>query len=257
MKEDLITFNNVSKIYENKIILEDINISIKKGESVAIIGHNGEGKSTFLRMVSGLTKINSGEINYSHKLKFAYVPDNFCKLNITPRKYINHIGIIEGIPKTELEEKSEKLFRSFFLDKMIDISMKNLSKGSLQKVGVIQALLTNPDVLLLDEPLSGQDVKSQGVFISLVKKMKQDGVAIIMACHDELLVNKLSDTVYEINNRNLRLSTEFNWESDVLTFKNNKELTQNIKEIIEKEKNENGQLKIQVNKVSFCNLYEN
>ena len=79
---------------------------------------------------------------------------------------------------------------------MIHIKMKYLSKGTLQKVGVMQALLSKPDVLLLDEPLSGQDIDSQKVFIKKMNELRHDNVTIIMSCHEPDLIERISDTVY-------------------------------------------------------------
>ncbi len=77
--------------------------------------------------------------------------------------------------------------------------MKYLSKGTLQKVGVIQALLKIPDILILDEPLSGQDVQSQEMFVKLMKELNQGGMTLVMACHEKYLVEQLAQEVYQID----------------------------------------------------------
>ena len=104
--------------------------------------------------------------------------------------------------------------------------IKYLSKGTLQKVAVIQALLTKSDVILLDEPLSGQDTDSQKYFIDCVKKLNREGTAIVMSCHEKWLMNMLSKTVYEIENRTLvkkqnLLTGPFNYV--VMVFENGKQ----------------------------------
>ena len=97
------------------------------------------------------------------------------------KQYLEYMGSIDHITHNEYKAKYEELIHNFHMDSMVDIQMKHLSKGSLQKVGVIQALLKKPDVLLLDEPLSGQDVESQNYFIQLVNDLKSQGVAIVMS----------------------------------------------------------------------------
>ena len=87
----------------------------------------------------------------------------------------------------------------FFLKDMLHTQLRYLSKGSLQKVGVIQALVTKPDVLLLDEPLSGQDIDSQKVFIRKMKELQKENVTIIMACHEQYLIDQIYDTQYCID----------------------------------------------------------
>ena len=89
-----------------------------------------------------------------------------------------------------------KLCKDFFLEDMLNTSMKNLSKGTLQKIGVIQALLKPPQILLLDEPLSGQDADSQQVFIRKINQLRKENVTILMSCHEPYLIKSISDTLY-------------------------------------------------------------
>ena len=195
--------NVTKKVNNNRVILEDINLSIEKGDAVALIGHNGTGKSTMLRLISGLTPITSGKILTVPNLDFAFIPENFPKINMTVDDYIHCMGKVIGIPNNELKMKSRELYSMFYIEDMIDIPIKHLSKGSIQKVAVIQALLSKPDVLLMDEPLAGQDIKSQKNFMKLVKEMNGEGVTLIMSCHELFLVNQLAKTAYEIKNRTL------------------------------------------------------
>lgn len=237
MKETIITLENVTKKYEKDIIFSKVNLNINKGESIAIVGKNGKGKSTFLRVVSGITKIEEGNITYSRKVKFNFVPENFTKLNITARKYISLIADIEGINKKDLDEKLGYLTKEFFLEDMMDTPIKFLSKGTIQKVSVLQSLLTKPDVLLLDEPLSGQDIASQRNFIKMVKLLIKDGVTVLMACHETLLIKELSNRVLEIDNRSINeVSKEDLEEINVSTmiFANNAELKSFLDENNEK-----------------------
>ena len=204
MGQTIIEMHNVTKkVNNNRVILEDINLSIEKGDAVALIGHNGTGKSTMLRLISGLTPISSGKILTVPNLDFAFIPENFPKINMTVDDYIHCMGKVIGIPNNELKMKSRELYSMFYIEDMIDIPIKHLSKGSIQKVAVIQALLSKPDVLLMDEPLAGQDIKSQKNFMKLVKEMNGEGVTLIMSCHELFLVNQLAKTAYEIKNRTL------------------------------------------------------
>ncbi|WP_294359721.1 ATP-binding cassette domain-containing protein [uncultured Clostridium sp.] len=203
MKETIIVLENVTKKYDKDIIFSNVSLNINKGESIAIVGKNGKGKSTFLRVISGLTKIEEGNITYSRKLKFNFVPENFTRLNITAREYISLIADIEGINKKDLKEKLKYLVKEFFLEDMMDTPIKFLSKGTIQKVSVLQALFIKPDVLLLDEPLSGQDIASQRNFIKIVKSLIKNDVTVLMACHEALLIKELSNRVLEIDNKSI------------------------------------------------------
>jgi ABC-type multidrug transport system ATPase subunit len=202
--DSLINVKNVSKSYGKTIILRDVSFSIGKGESVVFTGHNGTGKSTLLKMAANLIKPTSGKIAYEKKLKFTYIPENFPKMSLTARQYLYCMGKIDGLGEKELLKRSDHLFEEFFITSMVDIPMKHLSKGTLQKVGVIQALLATSDVILLDEPLSGQDAQSQAVFIEKMNQLRQQGVALMMSCHEKYLIGRISDTVYQIHNRQLQ-----------------------------------------------------
>jgi len=221
--EKQIEITSLMKCFGKNIILEDINLTISQGQSIAFIGHNGCGKSTLLKILSGLTVYQKGKLNYAKKLKFNYVPENFPKMAITAREYIYSVGLIEGLSKDFVVKRSNELFQAFFMEEMVDNLIKNLSKGTIQKVNVIQAMLSKPDLLLLDEPLSGQDIASQKVFIHLINKMNEDGVTIVMSCHEDFLINAVSKTVYEIKDKNIYLSERKEIKDrsfDVMIFRN-------------------------------------
>ncbi|WP_148411172.1 ATP-binding cassette domain-containing protein [Murimonas intestini] len=221
MENSIIELKKITKIYNQNVLLKDIDLSIRKGQSISFIGHNGIGKSTLLKIVSGLVRPDAGKIICSKKLLFHYIPEHFPKMNISAFQYIRHMGRIDGIGREDLEKRSSELFKMFYMDEMTDIPMKHLSKGTLQKVGVIQALLTEPDVLLLDEPLSGQDTDSQKVFIDTMNMLRKNGCTLLMSCHEMNLVNSISDTVYEIRDKQLQktdMSNNYIRENDVLLF---------------------------------------
>ncbi|WP_242943321.1 ATP-binding cassette domain-containing protein [Clostridium uliginosum] len=193
----------MSKKFGKKVILDNVNVKFKQGESVAILGNNGMGKSTFLRMICGLTTTSKGKIIYDKDIKFNYIPENYSKLNLTVEEYLKCIGELENLSKEEYSAKIKILYEDFYLENMKDVPMKHLSKGTLQKVAVLQALIKKPDVLLLDEPLSGQDINSQKNFIRIVKQLISQGVTVIMSCHEMFLVEELSSRILQIENKGI------------------------------------------------------
>ncbi|MEW8956020.1 ATP-binding cassette domain-containing protein [Clostridium sp.] len=199
----IIKVENLSKKFGKKTILSGVDVEFKQGESVAIIGNNGTGKSTFLRMLCGLATISGGEIIKDRNIKFNYIPENYSKLNLTVEEYMKSMGELERLSKEDYHKRIKELYREFYLENMRDVPMKYLSKGTLQKVAVLQGLITKPDVLLLDEPLSGQDIDSQKNFIRIVKDLIAQGVTVIMSCHEILLVEELSSRVLKIENQKL------------------------------------------------------
>ena len=126
MAQTIIEMHNVTKkVNNNRIILKDINLSIDKGDAVAFIGHNGTGKSTMLRLISGLTPISSGKILTVPNLDFGFIPEHFPKINMTVDEYIQSVGRINGIPAGELQAKSKELYNLFYIDDMIEIPIKH------------------------------------------------------------------------------------------------------------------------------------
>lgn len=195
----MIELKDISKSYNGKVIFEDVNLKLEEGTVTAFVGHNGCGKSTLLKVISGLVRKDCGEIIYDRKYRFSYVPEKFPAINMSARAYLEHMAEIDSIYlKNDCLDKMNSLARDFYLENMLDKPMKNLSKGTLQKIGVIQAIMSNPEVLLLDEPLSGQDMDSQEVFIEKIKELKKKGTIIILSAHEPDLIHSVGDRVYTI-----------------------------------------------------------
>ncbi len=197
---EIISLQNVSKSYKTKELYSSINEVFNEGDSVAFVGHNGCGKSTMLKMIAKLVNPTSGKVVYSHQLKLRYVAEKFEPINITVKEFLLFMGKMDGLSSDYLGETINSLSHDFFINNFLDVNMKNLSKGTLQKIVVIQALLDKPDVLLLDEPLSGQDKESQKVFVKKINELRAEGTTIFMSCHEDWLVKALSDKVYTFSN---------------------------------------------------------
>ncbi|NOW82694.1 ABC-type multidrug transport system ATPase subunit [Clostridium beijerinckii] len=246
MNIPIIRIKNLVKKYDDRLIFDDVSLDIMKGESIALTGHNGMGKSTLIKILCGLTRITSGEVIRDKNLKFNYIPENFSQLNIKAGEYIKLIGEIEGISKDDFVKKTNYLYKEFNLENMINISMKNLSKGTLQKISVVQALLSKPDILLLDEPLSGQDSDSQKTFIRMVRELIKDGVTVIMSCHELFLIDQLSSRILQVKDSKIfeikreDISSEKHASMTFYRKKVDKSfVTQNIKGIYDYRENEN------------------
>ena len=198
MNNSILEAKNVSKKYEGKTVLQDISLLAGKGEAIGLVGVNGCGKSTLLRILSGLSNPSSGQVSCSPGIRMALIPDRYEKINMTLQKFMDHMYRME----TDRENRDEmgRYFREFHLESMLDTPMKYLSKGTLQKAGVIQALLGRRELLFLDEPLSGQDTLSQMTLIQELKKRKAAGMTLIMACHETYLIEELADRIYDGKN---------------------------------------------------------
>lgn len=193
---NMITLEHIVKEYDKKVVLNDIDLAIEQGQSVAFTGQNGCGKSTLLKIIAGLVMPTAGTVCLDKRKLIHYVPEHFPQMRLTAKQYLLYMGKMDKVEGVELVTRIHGLAEEFFVSNMLDIPMKYLSKGSLQKIGVIQALLKEPDILILDEPLSGQDVMSQQVFIQKIQELKKHNVTILMSCHEPYLVDAIADEVY-------------------------------------------------------------
>jgi ABC-type multidrug transport system ATPase subunit len=198
MEAPVLELKGVGKAFGRSALFRNVDLSVRRGACVALTGRNGAGKTTVLRIAAGLAAATEGEVRRVKGLSIGYVPEHFPKLNLTARQFIRHMGAIEGLDRSGIEE-GMGLFSDFFMDDLIDLPMGRLSKGTLQKVAVVQALMRPRGLLLLDEPLSGQDEKSQRAFVEKVLERKRAGAAVLLSCHEPLLAERLADGAYRLD----------------------------------------------------------
>lgn len=200
MLEGIVRLERVTKSYDRRIILQDVDLTIGTQEAISITGTNGSGKSTLLRLIAGLATPTSGVIHRERggQQCIGFVPDRLPKLRLTPQEYLFSMGGMQGMSKEAIALRMDELLVLFKLEEAAARKMNTFSKGMLQKVNLMQAVLNKPDLLLLDEPLSGLDADSQRELIRLLGHMKQQGIAIVMSCHEASLVEQLADRCVSI-----------------------------------------------------------
>lgn len=199
---ELVELKNISKTYANKNVLRDISLTIDEGKVIAILGGNGTGKSTILRIIAGLERPNSGKVIYPNKsIRIGYVPERFSKiLRFTPSEYLNYVGKISGLPKEYLTKRIPYLLNRFQLKGLNNQWIMDLSKGNIQKVGIIQAILQNPELLILDEPISGLDLHAQQELLTVLKELKEQGTTVLLTYHESNIFEDLVEKTYYLNN---------------------------------------------------------
>lgn len=209
-REPIITIRNLSKSFGTKTVLKNINLDIFKGEIIGYIGPNGAGKSTTVKIMLGLIGEFSGEIkilgkdirgDINYKGKIGYVPETAeIYENLTAREYLTFIGELYGMAYEDVDRKSEKLMGLFGIKDVYDARLSSYSKGMKQKVLIISSLINDPDILFLDEPLSGMDANSVMVFKEVLAELAKDGKTIFYSSHIMEVVEKLSNRIILINN---------------------------------------------------------
>lgn len=206
----LIEIKNLQKKFNNNLVLKGVNINIKKGEKVVIIGSSGSGKSTALRCINLLEQPTSGQIFYDGK----NILDSNYDINLHRRKVgmvfqnfnlFNHMTVLENIilaPKTlkidseeAIKEKALKLLeRVGLLDKK-DAYPNALSGGQKQRVAIARALVNEPEVLLFDEPTSALDPEMVKEVLDVIKELSNEGLTMIIVTHEMNFAKEVADKV--------------------------------------------------------------
>jgi len=197
----MINIKNINKKFGKLTVLNDVTLSFKKGECIALIGPNGCGKTTLIKSILGMVLPDKGSIEFNGK---SVLGDYLYRENIG---YMPQIGrypdnmtigqIIEMIKKirNSNEALDEDLLKAFELEKMFDKKMRTLSGGTTQKVSAVLAFLFNPDVLILDEPTAGLDPLASEILKEKIIKEKEKGKLILITSH---LLSELDDLITEI-----------------------------------------------------------
>lgn len=206
----MITIHNLSKEYNGVKVLDIDHIEIKRGESVGLVGNNGAGKTTLFSLLLNLIQASSGEIRINEinvhandrwkDFTGSFVDDSFLIGYLTPEEYFYFVGELSNIGKEEIDTfvvQYEEFFNGEVLQK--NKYIRDLSKGNQKKVGIIGALIGNPEIIILDEPFANLDPSSQFRLKKLIRELIQNReVTILISSHD------LSHTV-EISERIIAL----------------------------------------------------
>lgn len=208
--EKIIEIKNLNMSYGSKKVLNNISLDINRGNIIGYIGPNGAGKSTTIKIILGLIEGYSGEVKifgrdikeegFEYKNKIGYVPE-IVKVyeSLTAREYLTFIGQLYGLDYKVCDEKARKLMSVLGIEKAYDSRISSFSKGMKQKVAIISALLHNPDILFLDEPLSGLDANSVLLIKEIINKLKENGKTIFYSSHIMEVVEKISDRIIVLN----------------------------------------------------------
>ena len=206
----MIKIKNVTKEYVEGIkAVDNLSININPGEIYGFIGPNGAGKSTTIKMITGITDSTEGEIiingvssqnEKEMKLQFGYVsdtPDMFLKLKGI--EYLNFLGTIYNVSKEERKNRIVELADKFELTSALGDKIQTYSHGMRQKIMVMGALLHNPKVWILDEPLTGLDPKSSFTLKEMMKEHASKGNTVFFSTHVLEVAEKLCDRIGIIN----------------------------------------------------------
>lgn len=185
----MLIVNNVSKSYGKFSVLEDINIEFTNGV-YGLLAPNGAGKTTLIKMLTTLLFPDRGEILYNgtdifsmgddYRNILGYLPQEFGYYkNYSPRRFLNYLSALKGMDRGKAKKKIDELLRLVGLENVVDKKMKKFSGGMIQRVGIAQAMLNDPKILILDEPTAGLDPKERVRFRNLLAELSRDRIVIL------------------------------------------------------------------------------
>jgi Cu-processing system ATP-binding protein len=198
----MILATNVTKNFGKLNALDNINLSCNKGESIALIGPNGSGKTTFIKCLLGMVVPDSGFITFNnHNIKHDYKYRN--QIGYMPQigrfpenmTIAQVVDMMKDIRKPFISKLDEELIESFGLSSIMDKRMRTLSGGTRQKVGAALAFMFDPAVLILDEPTAGLDPVSTEILKKKVRKEKANGKLLMITSH---VLSDLDDIITQI-----------------------------------------------------------
>lgn len=208
----MINIRNVTKIYGGtKKAVDNLSITIEDGQILAYIGPNGAGKSTTLKMMTGIISSTEGSITINGfdiakepleaKKQFGFVPDNpDMFLRLKGIEYLNFMADIYDVPEDIRNERIKRYAEKFEMTNALGDKILSYSHGMRQKIVLMGALVHNPSVWILDEPLTGLDPKSSYALKEMMKEHAAAGNTVIFSTHVLEVAEKLCDKVAIINN---------------------------------------------------------
>ena len=207
----MIEVKNFTKAYSNgKIAVDDISFDVRNGEIFGFLGPNGAGKSTTIKSIVGINSITSGSITMggltmdedpiSYKKQFSYVPDNPELFeNYSGYEYINFLADIYGIDEQTRKARLDYYLEFFDIRMAMGDQIETYSHGMAQRLALIGALINDPDLLILDEPMVGLDAKSAYNLKNILRQRAKDGKSIFFSTHVMSVAQELCDRIAIIN----------------------------------------------------------
>jgi len=240
----MISIKEISKQYGKNLVFSNLSFEIQEGNFYTLLGKNGIGKSTIMKIVSGFLKPTKGEIviddekTYNNKA-FLYKKKIGCLLEdpiyiekFTINEYLELICKLNDMDSAKYHEKIEYYLDYFECAEHKHIYIENCSKGIKQKTSIISILLHHPKYLILDEPFNGLDDKSKEKLLALLKNFCANGSTVLLATHDYKYIVDSTDYFIVMNKKNKKESAEI--EILKKTFNNRSKLIGDIERLFDK-----------------------
>jgi ABC-2 type transport system ATP-binding protein len=202
----VVSASGLIKKYDKTTVLKNIDLTVDAGEVIGYIGPNGAGKSTTIKILAGIIPEFEGDVKVlgydirkdaiEVKRRIGYIPENAALYEtLTPVEYLHFIAQLYDLDKKEVTIRIDELLQLFDLTSSREMRMTSFSKGMRQKVLLIAGLLHNPEIIFLDEPLSGLDANAVILVKEILLQLKKSGKTIFYSSHIMEVVEKISDRI--------------------------------------------------------------
>ncbi|MDO5444637.1 MAG: ABC transporter ATP-binding protein [Eubacteriales bacterium] len=197
-----LVLDRVSKQYQNKIAADRISVTLGQGV-VGLLGANGAGKTTLMRMICGILKPTNGTISFDgmdvseemYRDVLGYLPQDFGYYpSFTGRDFLMYIAALKGLEKNTAKRKCDELLHTVNLEDAANKKIKTYSGGMKQRLGIAQALLNDPKIIILDEPTAGLDPKERVRFRNMIADLGKDAV-VLLSTHIVSDVEHIADRI--------------------------------------------------------------
>ena len=217
MAEKIIEFKDVTKTYEDTVVLKNMNFSIEKGKFYTLLGPSGCGKTTILQLIAGFTDITAGSILLNGK-KIDHLPPNKRPINTVFQDYalFPHLNVFENVafglrlkktPEKVIVQKVEEALTMMNLTGFTEREITAMSGGQRQRVAIARAIVNEPDIILLDEPLSALDLKLRVAMQNELRQLQRRlGITFIFVTHDQEEALAMSDEIFVLNEGEIQQS---------------------------------------------------
>lgn len=194
--------DRLTKQYENKIAVDRVSLQLTNGV-YGLLGANGAGKTTFMRMLCGILKPTSGTVTFDgmdvsseeYRAELGYLPQDFGYYpDFNGMDFLLYMASLKGLTKTEAKRKSKKLLELVSLSDVAKKKIATYSGGMKQRLGIAQALLNDPKIIILDEPTAGLDPKERVRFRNLIKELGTESI-VLLSTHIVSDIEHIADTV--------------------------------------------------------------
>ena len=202
----MIELENLVKNFGDLTAVDDLSLTVEKGEFVAVLGPNAAGKTTTIKMLVGLIKPDSGTVRVCDidvqtdpiavRRHLAYVPDfPFLYDKLTPWEFLRFTGQLFHMEESQIQERTRELIPRFNLEPYLQKSIESLSHGTRQRIAIVSALMHAPEVFVLDEPMVGLDPHHQYILKEVLKERAAAGMTVFLSTHQISVAEEVADRI--------------------------------------------------------------